>query len=64
VSEQGFVAPSRPVETMPPVVSPELPPLTQDQRSACLMAAKRLIDASISGDRVHLECARGYIRDL
>ena len=38
--------------------------LTEDQKAACLMAAKRLIDASISGDRVHLECARGYMRDL
>lgn len=61
--EIGFSA-VRPVETMPPVVPAELPCLTDDQRAACLMAAKRLIDASISGDRVHLECARGYIRDL
>lgn len=49
MSAPGIFHPTVPVETMPPVVPAELP---------CL------IDASISGDRVHLECARGYIKDL
>ena len=49
---------------LPPVVSPEVPDLTQDERTACFMASKRLMDAAWTGDRTQLQCALGYLKGL
>lgn len=53
-NEPGFVALTRPAETAV---------VTSHQQTA-MAAAKRLMDYAISGERVHLEVAQNYIRDL
>lgn len=48
---------------MQPVVSPSIP-LTADQRQIVFMAAKRLLDAAMSGERINLDVGMGYLKDL
>ena len=46
-----------------PIREAEQAVVTSYQQSA-MMAAKRLMDFAMSGERVHLEVAQNYIKDL
>jgi len=61
----GYVAlMPEPVETVPPRVPKELPPLSDDECTAIFMGIKRAMDALQSRDRTHWQIAMGHFKSV